>query len=124
VSRESSAVHARGRTPLRLIASPGSLSFAVQSAFDTQGLVTSLADSVPDPPARTTSSLLLLDYETGELDGQFRARRHWLHGPHAHHAPACELPGPHPRETLVIEDPERIRQSGASSSGMPGRRRP
>lgn len=113
MSRESSRSTPGGRTPLRLIASLGSLSFAVQSAFDTHGLVTSLADSVLDLARADHFSLLLLDYETGELDGH-----HFERGVTGSTGRTRVTPQPASflgrilrRETLVVEDPERIRQS-------------
>ncbi len=103
-----------GRTPLRLIASLGSLSFAVQSAFDTHGLVTSLAESVLDLARADRFSLLLLDYETGELDGN-----HFERGTSGSIGQGRVTPQPTSflgrilrRETLVVEDPNRIRLSG------------
>ncbi|MGH7681162.1 MAG: ATP-binding protein, partial [Candidatus Eiseniibacteriota bacterium] len=113
MSPESSRSTPGGRPPLRLIASLGSLSFAVQSAFDTQGLVTSLADSVLDLARGDNFSLLLLDYETGELDGH-----HFERGQSGSIGRTRIAPQPTSflgrilrRETLVVEDSERIRQS-------------
>ena len=103
-----------GRTPLRLIASLSSMSFAVQSAFDTQGLVTSLAESVLDLARADQFSLLLLDFETGELEGN-----HFERGTAGHVGRARITPQPTSflgrilrRETLVIEDPDRALLSG------------
>jgi len=113
VSPESSRSTPGGRAPLRLIASLGSLSFAVQSAFDTQGLVTSLADNVLDLARGDHFSLLLLDYETGELDGHHfeRGQTGSIGRTRIAPQPASFLGRILRRETLVIEDPERIRQS-------------
>jgi signal transduction histidine kinase/putative methionine-R-sulfoxide reductase with GAF domain len=86
----------------------------VQSAFDAQGLVTSLAESVLDLARADHFSLLLLDYETGELDGN-----HFDLGTRGPVGRSRVTPQPTSflgrilrRETLVIEDPNRIRQSG------------
>ena len=83
-------LEAKGRTPLRLIASLGSLSFAVQSAFDTNGLVTSLAESVLDLSRADQFVLLLLDYETGELEGDHFERGHVGGWPAAMTSPGVE----------------------------------
>ncbi len=122
MSPESSRSTPGGRTPLRLIASLGSLSFAVQSAFDTQGLVTSLADNVLDLARADHFSLLLLDYETGELDGH-----HFERGVSGSTGRTRVTPQSTSflgrilrRETLVVEDPERIRQSGGELQWQSG----
>lgn len=57
------------RQPMGILASLGSLSFGVQSAFDTQGLITSVAEHVLELARADQFALLLLDYETGELAG-------------------------------------------------------
>ena len=64
------------RPVLGLLASLGSLSFGVQSAFDTQGLVTSVAEHVLELARADQFALLLLDYETGELEGDHYERGH------------------------------------------------
>jgi len=56
--------------PNRLLTSLGSLSFAVQSAFDAHSLVSSLATHVLDLARADRFALLLFDYQTGELDGE------------------------------------------------------
>jgi signal transduction histidine kinase/HD-GYP domain-containing protein (c-di-GMP phosphodiesterase class II) len=112
----------KGRTPLRLVASLGSLSFAVQSAFDTHGLVTSLADSVLDLAQADQFALLLLDYETGELEGHQFERGH--HGPTGHTrlvpAPASFLGRVVRRDTLIVEDPTGIRLAGGDDLSWRG----
>jgi signal transduction histidine kinase/HD-GYP domain-containing protein (c-di-GMP phosphodiesterase class II) len=56
-------------TPSRFLSSLASLAFAVQSAFDTRGLVTALGEHVLEIARADGFVLLLLDYETGELEG-------------------------------------------------------
>jgi len=53
----------------RLLQGLSSLSFAVQSAFDAPGLVAAVARHVLELARADYFSLLLLDYETGELKG-------------------------------------------------------
>jgi len=64
------------RHPMGLLASLGSLSFGVQSAFDTHGLITSVAEHVIELARADQFALLLLDYETGELTGDHFERGH------------------------------------------------
>ena len=54
----------------RLLPGLSSLSFAVQSAFDASGLVAAVAQHVLELARADSFSLLLLDYETGELQGE------------------------------------------------------
>jgi len=58
------------RTGARLLGSLASLTFAVQSAFDTRGLVTALAQHVLEIARADGFALFLVDYETGELEGE------------------------------------------------------
>ena len=63
----SGAAPAKGGTsPLRALSS---LSFAVQSAFDTRALVTAVAEHVIELTRADSFALLLIDYETAELEG-------------------------------------------------------
>jgi signal transduction histidine kinase/putative methionine-R-sulfoxide reductase with GAF domain len=55
--------------PVRALASLGSLSFAVQAALDPDALVHALAEHVLDLAGADQFALLLLDDETGELEG-------------------------------------------------------
>ncbi|MBI4364781.1 MAG: GAF domain-containing protein [Candidatus Latescibacteria bacterium] len=94
----------------RLLPSLSSLSFAVQSAFDPQRLVAAVAEHVLELARADRFALLLLDYETGELDGDHFARG--VRGPVAH-ARVAPRPGGFlahvlRRETLIVEDPLRF----------------
>ncbi|HKW50468.1 MAG TPA: ATP-binding protein, partial [Candidatus Eisenbacteria bacterium] len=110
------------RTPLRLVASLGSLSFAVQSAFDTQGLVNSLAESVLDLARADQFVLLLLDYETGELEGDHFERGQAGTTGHTRivPTPASFLGRIVRRETLIVEDPTGIRLAGGDDLSWRG----
>ena len=102
-----------GAGPVRLLPSLSSLSFAIQSAFDAQGLVAAVAEHVIDLAHADTFSLLLLDYETGELEGDHfeRGRR----GPAGHSRLSPRAGGflaqVLRRETLIVEDPLRIAET-------------
>src|SRR6185295_18874675 len=83
-----------------------SLSFAVQSAFDAPGLVAAVAQHVLELARADSFSLLLLDYETGELSGD-----HFDRGDIATRGACRVTPRPGSflaqvlrRETLIIED--------------------
>ncbi len=98
-----------GRAPdaaFRLLPGLSSLSFAVQSAFDAPGLVAAVAQHVLNLARADTFSLLLLDYETGELQGD-----HFNRGEHAPQGSCRVTPRPGSflsqvlrRETLIVED--------------------
>ncbi len=98
-----------GRPPgstIRLLPGLSSLSFAVQSAFDAPGLVASVARHVMELARADSFSLLLLDYETGELQGENFDR-----GESAPHGSCRVSPRPGSflaqilrRETIIIED--------------------
>ena len=103
--RESSA--------FRLLPGLSSLSFAVQSAFDAPGLVAAVAQHVLELARADTFSLLLLDYETGELQGDHYNRT--VTGPRG----SCRV-SPRPgsflsqvlrRETLIVEDASRLEEA-------------
>src|SRR5439155_5407741 len=94
----------------RLLPGLSSLSFAVQSAFDAQGLVAAVARHVLELARADFFSLLLLDYESGELRGDHFGRG--TNGP----AGTCRVT-PRPggflaqvlrRETLIVEDALRM----------------
>ena len=91
-------------SPLRALSS---LSFAVQSAFDTRALVTAVAEHVIELARANSFALLLLDYETAELEGDVFERGE--RGPVAHVrvAPRPEgfLARVLQRETLVVDEP-------------------
>jgi len=91
---------------LRLLPGLSSLSFAVQSAFDAPGLVAAVAQHVLELARADSFSLLLLDYETGELSGD-----HFDRGEIATRGTCRVTPRPGSflaqvlrRETLIIED--------------------
>ena len=52
-----------------LLSSLGSLAFGLRASYDAAGLVAAVADHVLDITRADTFALLLLDYETGELEG-------------------------------------------------------
>ncbi|HYQ95462.1 MAG TPA: ATP-binding protein, partial [Candidatus Eisenbacteria bacterium] len=94
----------------RLLPGLSSLSFAVQSAFDAPGLVAAVAQHVMELARADCFTLLLLDYETGELQGDHFERG--TPGPRG----ACRVT-PRPgsflaqvlrRETLIVEDAGRL----------------
>ncbi len=98
------------QTAFRLLPGLSSLSFAVQSAFDAPGLVSAVAQHVLELARADTFSLLLLDYETGELQGEHFRRN--VSGPHG----SCRV-SPRTgsflsqvlrRETLIVEDAARL----------------
>ncbi|HEU5310205.1 MAG TPA: HD domain-containing phosphohydrolase, partial [Candidatus Eisenbacteria bacterium] len=62
------------RRSLGLLASLGSLSFGVRSAFDTPGLVAAVADHVIELARADQFALLLLNDATGELEGDHYER--------------------------------------------------
>ncbi|HEX7079297.1 MAG TPA: HD domain-containing phosphohydrolase [Candidatus Eisenbacteria bacterium] len=101
--------------PVRALSSLTSLSFAVQSAWDTVGLVTAVAEHVLELARADAFALLLLDYETGTLEGEVfeRGRRgvaaHARVEPH----PAGFLGRVLRRETLLIE-----REAGGVEAGF------
>lgn len=95
-----------GPSALRLLPGLSSLSFAVQSAFDAPGLVAAVAQHVLELARADSFSLLLLDYETGELQGD-----HFDRGDKAPRGTCRVTPRPGSflaqvlrRETLIIED--------------------
>ncbi len=101
------------RSAFHLLPGLSSLSFAVQSAFDAQGLIAAVARHVLELARADSFVMLLLDYETGELEGD-----HFEHdspGPRSH----CRIV-PRTgsflaqilrREALIVEDPRRIDDS-------------
>jgi len=97
-----------GRThnAFRLLPGLSSLSFAVQSAFDAPGLVAAVAQHVLELARADNFALLLLDYETGELQGD-----HFDRGEHTPRGSCRVTPRPGSflaqvlrRETIIIED--------------------
>ncbi|HET9252730.1 MAG TPA: HD domain-containing phosphohydrolase [Candidatus Eisenbacteria bacterium] len=116
------------RRPLGLLASLGSLSFGVRSAFDTAGLVSSIADHVMELARADQFALLLLNDETGELEGDHYERHRSSPTGHSRIAaePKSFLGRVLRRETLVFEESGSERapvawQSGPSESliGVP-----
>jgi signal transduction histidine kinase/HD-GYP domain-containing protein (c-di-GMP phosphodiesterase class II) len=120
-----------GRGPRRatgLLASLGSLSFGVRSAFDTAGLVAAIADHVLELTRADQFALLLLSYETGELEGDHYERGRTYPTGHSRVVvePQSFLGRVLRREALVFEDSGTERapiawQSGPSESivGVP-----
>ncbi|HKQ19621.1 MAG TPA: GAF domain-containing protein, partial [Candidatus Eisenbacteria bacterium] len=91
-------------SPLRALSS---LSFAVQSAFDTRALVTAVAEHVIELARADSFALLLLDYETAELEGDVFERGERGPVAHARVAPRPEgfLARVLQRETLIVDGP-------------------
>ncbi len=96
--------------PYRPLPSLGSLSLAVQSAIDAPSLIAAVAQHALELARADFFSLLLLDYETGELEGDHFERDQ--RGPVGH----CRI-APSPgsflaqllrRETLTVNDPSGI----------------
>jgi signal transduction histidine kinase/HD-GYP domain-containing protein (c-di-GMP phosphodiesterase class II) len=90
----------------RLLQGLSSLSFAVQSAFDAPSLVSAVAQHVLELARADYFSLLLLDYETGELKGD-----RFEHGTHAPKGECRVMPRTGSflsqvlrRETMIVED--------------------
>ncbi len=107
------------RPASRLLASLGSLSFAVQSAFDTANLLSSVSEHVLALARADQLAILLLDYETGELAGERFERSGGGSTGHVR-----LVPGPGSflgrvlrRETLVVEDPIEIHAAGGEEIG-------
>ena len=108
-------------SPVRALASLGSLSFAVQAALDPDALVQALSEHVLDLAGADQFILLLLDDETGDLEGHsferdlVGARRVRL------------APDPNGflgqvlrRETLVVDDPAQTSPVGRDELGWSG----
>ena len=95
---------------LHLLPGLSSLSFAVQSAFDAPGLVTAVAQHVLELARADSFSLLLLDYETGELHGDHFDRNHPVSRGTSRVSPrpGSFLAQVLRRETLIIEDAGQV----------------
>lgn len=107
--------------PVRALASLGSLSFAVQAALDPDALVQALSEHVLDLAGADQFILLLLDDETGDLDGHSFERD--LVG--ARRVRLAPDPGGFlgqvlRRETLVVDDPARTSPVGRDELGWSG----
>jgi signal transduction histidine kinase/HD-GYP domain-containing protein (c-di-GMP phosphodiesterase class II) len=109
-----------GGSPLRALSS---LSFAVQSAFDTNGLVTAVAEHVLELARADTFALLLLDYETGDLDGDAFERGCRGAVAHARLVPRQSgfLGRLLRRETLIVDDPSAGAGGGLDRDEVPWR---
>ncbi|MGE5178283.1 MAG: GAF domain-containing protein, partial [Bacteroidota bacterium] len=103
-----------------LLGSLASLAFAAQSAFDTRGLVAALSQHVLEIARADGFALFLVDYETGDLDGDLFERGE--RGPvgHARFAPRTNvfLERVLRRETMVVDGPETP-EAGAVPAGEP-----
>ncbi|HEU4725523.1 MAG TPA: HD domain-containing phosphohydrolase [Candidatus Eisenbacteria bacterium] len=106
---------------MRALASLGSLSFAVQAALDPDALVQALSEHVLDLAGADQFMLLLLDDDSGELEGHSFERD--LAG-----ARRVRLaPDPNGfvgqvlrRETLVVDDPSKTSPVGRDELGWSG----
>jgi signal transduction histidine kinase/putative methionine-R-sulfoxide reductase with GAF domain len=107
------------RAGSKLLGSLASLSFAVQSAFDTRGLVTALAQHVLEIARADGFALFLVDYETGELDGDAFERGARGSVGRARYAPRSNgfLERVLRRETLIVD----ASAAAASGEGIPWR---
>jgi signal transduction histidine kinase/putative methionine-R-sulfoxide reductase with GAF domain len=112
-SRAPHATRARSATAIRLLPGLSSLSFAVQSAFDAQGLVAAVAQHVMELARADGFSLLLLDYETGELQGDHfnRGEPHAVGRSGVNPRPGSFLAQVLRRETMIIEDAGNVDQA-------------
>jgi signal transduction histidine kinase/putative methionine-R-sulfoxide reductase with GAF domain len=107
--------------PVRALASLGSLSFAVQAALDPDALVQALSEHILDLAGADQFMLLLLDDETGELEGHSFERdlagaRRVRMSPH----PQGFLGQVLHRETLVVDDPAQTSPVGRDELGWSG----
>ena len=95
---------------VRIFPGLSSLSFAVQSAFDAPGLMAAVALHVLDLARADSFSLLLLDYESGELTGDRFEREKQGTATPLRVSPRSGGFLSHllRRETLILEDPDRI----------------
>jgi signal transduction histidine kinase/putative methionine-R-sulfoxide reductase with GAF domain len=98
----------------RLVGSLGSLSFAVQSAYDVEGLISSIAENLLTIAGADALAVLLLDADTGDLEGDRfdRGNRDAMGHAHITPTPGSFLGRVLRRETLVVEDPIEIRAAG------------
>lgn len=108
-------------SPVRALASLGSLSFAVQAALDPDALVQALSEHVLDLAGADQFVLLLLDDETGDLLGHSFERdlagaRRMRLAPD----PKGFLGQVLRRETLVADDPSRTNSVGREELGWSG----
>ena len=104
-----------------LLSSLGSLAFGLRSAYDAAGLVAAVADHVLDISRGDAFVLLLLDYETGELEGdRFERGRVGSTGrSHIVAAPSGFLGRVLRRETIVVEDAGGTGATEIEWSGAP-----
>ncbi|HEY6573254.1 MAG TPA: GAF domain-containing protein, partial [Candidatus Eisenbacteria bacterium] len=107
--------------PVRALASLGSLSFAVQAALDPDALFQALSEHVLNLAGADRFILLLLDDETGELEG------HSFERDLAGSRRVRLAPDPNGflgqvlrRETLVVDDPARTSPVGRDELGWSG----
>ena len=106
-----------------LLSSLGSLAFGLRASYDASGLVAAVADHVLDITRSDAFALLLLDYETGELEGdRFERGRMGSTGRSRFIAsPSGFLGRVLRRETLVIESADAPNAPEIGWSGPPPR---
>ncbi|HEY7727408.1 MAG TPA: HD domain-containing phosphohydrolase [Candidatus Eisenbacteria bacterium] len=109
-------------TPYRPLPSLSSLSLAVQSAIDRPSLITAVAQHALELARADTFSLLLLDYETGELEGDSFERG--VVGAVGHGrvvpAPGGFLAQILRRETIAVDDPAGMAPADREPLRWPG----
>jgi signal transduction histidine kinase/putative methionine-R-sulfoxide reductase with GAF domain len=110
-----------GALPVRALTHLGSLSFALQAATDADTLFHALAEHVLDLAGADQFALLLLNDETGELEGHAyehdRAGARWLQvspDPHGFLGQVLR------RETMVTSEPAEVEQVGRDEIGWTG----
>ncbi len=110
-----------GPLPVRALAHLGSLSFALQAASDPDTLFHALAEHVLDLSGADQFALLLLNDETGDLEGHAherdRAGARWLQltpEPHGFLGQVLR------RETMVTSEPAEVEQVGRDEIGWSG----
>ncbi len=121
-SRASEQPDRNEGSAFRLLPGLSSLSFAVQSAFDASGLVAAVAQHVLELAQADSFTLLLLDYETGELQGD-----HFERGVVGSRGQCRVTPRPGSflsqilrRETLIVEDSATLDEADWRELGQGG----
>src|SRR6185369_17011017 len=121
--RQASGGQGARRPGQGLLSSLGSLAFGLRAAYDSAGLVAAVADHVLDITRADAFALLLLDYETGELEGdRFERGRTGPTGRSRFVAtPSGFLGRVLRRETLVVESADAPGAPDIEWSGQPPR---